>query len=215
MLKQALIGAGGASGNPPVDITWIQRAGNSANRTNYTFTVSFGAEDPDRIIGFLFYTATYPISTTRINGITCSFWDFPALSGLDVRLAFAWARVPTGTSGTIYWATTGSSQNRGIAHVFRIISKSDDPHTWDADVGSPYDMSFNVSSGDSLIGGAYSSATGVTTTWTGMTKDEDYSLEGSMVAGAHENLSVSNPSYPVTVVYSNFAVGIVGVQWKP
>lgn len=104
------------------DLAWLGSAFSATNTSSYSFTSQpFGAPDADRYIivgGYARSSSTGGVSSVTIGGVTATIVNLS--NGADSSW-FAYANVPTGTTGTVA-ITYGVSQNRQVIGIWSVPS---------------------------------------------------------------------------------------------
>jgi hypothetical protein len=215
MLWSKLIGAGGTGGGLS-GLYFIGTDTNTSRQTNYTFTnVPIGEPQADRVV--VVSAAGYSGSTFQAGSIDegdCSIGG-QSVTGVVERstplmLGIVEAAVPTGTTADITMGFTRRAENCGIIVwvYYGSYSVEDTGGT-----GNSNNVDLDTTSGGFVIGSSFHASSNAT--WTNLTEDADFQVEGSLyAAGASTTLtSTGQVSYEVDTGTSS--TNVVFASWQP
>jgi len=195
---------------------------NETNSNSYTWTVSFGAADPDRYI-HIAYTglkaaSTSPTSVT-IGGKAATIVNH-ASAGTWSLIFHAYAKVPTGTTGDVI-ISFGGTQDAGVIDVYRVIRPGNLPTTASA---SYYNSTTgtSISSTPTLTKDSYVIANAIVdnanaVTWTNLDEQYDVSFAGATRrASAAFRKTAASGALTLTVAGTGSNIRkIHAIEWLP
>ncbi len=205
-----------ASAAPP-SIEFLSNTSSATDSASYSFaSVPFGVADSTRyiVVGLAYRTANSGLnfSTVTIGGVSAPQIVNQSHGDGFGRTAFFGALVPSGTSGTVAFTLNGAAVRAAmVVYSFKNLTSTMATNTA---AGTP-PLAIDVSAGGFAIGmGYYAAGTG-TSTWTGLSKDADASVEGaeytsasatfvSAVTGQSVGLTVAGNSPGATVAIASF-----------
>lgn len=190
-----LSGFGG--GIPEKSISYLQDSFDSVNRTTYTFaSVNLGIADPKRVIVIGFASSVSQpdedILSVTIGGVTATIVASVLDSGgKNARSFIAYAAVPSGTTGNVVVAFTGTAL---FCHMFtyRVVAQNFGVFATATDIATTLSQSVSLASGGSIIAVQSETDGGATAVWTGATEMADNNGDSSA-------LLVSSSTSPVTI----------------
>jgi hypothetical protein len=184
-LVNQLIGFGASP--PPPALTFLQAATDSADATTYSFaSQNFGSAHPNRflIATFGWAAGANPTgSSCTIGGITASkaVEVVPAVSSGGACIFIA--RVPSGTSGTVAITLTGGAVRMALGLYAATDLRSETPtatSSHNAAVSGVTSGTIAVQGQGIVVGTAFSIDAVSGYTWTGLTKDNQTSVEAGV-----------------------------------
>jgi hypothetical protein len=209
-----------------ISAAFLQTAEDATAQTTYTYAAhNLGAAASDRMITVVSHarktgptTCTAP--TVTIGGVsaTAIVSQGNNVSNCNI-MAIHKATVPTGTTGTIA-LTYGATMLRSYIAVYRstgaqaLVASSSGSSTADDPTGA-----LTIGATGYAVGGAFTTSTSATATWTGLTEQYDTLTSGSTVnavTGGFLAPSTLQSGITVTVDWSTAAESVgVWAAWAP
>lgn len=159
------------------EFAYVTSYSSASNLTTYTFNAcDFGAEDANRQIIIVVShrnTAGISVASATIGGVTATI-DIQN-TGQEAA-AIIRATVPTGSTGTVVVALSALSLRMGVA-IYRVVAPSLTAGNTSA-FASGTSQTITVPNNSAIISGGTALSGGGS--WTGLTADASYAVEGSV-----------------------------------
>lgn len=197
--------------------SYLQSAQDTSDLTTYTFSSqNLGSADSGRYIAVAIQSRRagtgLAVSSVSVAGVSATIAIQQTNSSTNSNVAaIAIAAVPTGTSGDIV-VTLNSAAVRCAISVYRLVGITGvTPTHTDTSTASDPAMTVDVPAGGYAIGSAIT-ASSTTTTWTGLTENNDATLEGfATVTSAAQEYASAQTGLSVTADFGSTSesVGVV------
>lgn len=186
---------------PLAGVPRVQReflSGDTINSaTNISVSTTFGAESPNRVIVvFMCVQATAGTITCSIGGSAAT--QFANIDNSTRRARGFSLAVPTGLSGNIELATTGTSLVFHYAAYAVYGAASATPNDLEAKATVPRTLSFDVPANGVGLAAVFDTGAN-TTTWSGLTEDLDDNNVTAFTSSASDEFTSAQSPLSVTI----------------
>lgn len=192
---------------------YLQSNESTANAASYTFSSeNIGAAASGRvvIVGFAAraqFATSLTVSSATIGGVTASFIEVQSAGTNSDICGFIYAAVPTGTTGDVVINLSRTVLRCGI-ETYRAEDITFAPH--DSGTSTATDPTFNLDIPVGFAIGMSAHAGNGSTTWTGLTEDDDNVVESGLTFSCASDEFVSTETGRTITANSTLTIDPAG-----